>query len=400
MSRSTSLLFAPALASISLVGPLVVHIYFPAIPVVKVALGLTSAQAQFTFSVALFCMAFATLAYGALSDRYGRRPLLLSGLSLFLFGSVIAAFAESAVPLVAGRALQALGAGCGVTLVRTIASDVYGAGRLVKAIAYLTMFYTLGPMISPMVGGILIDTLGWRSVFVFSLAVGSLILLATAIAVPETKPADRVPQTNILRSYWELLSTIRFTPFVLQSGFSTGTFLVSATAAAALMKELLERPSTEFGLYFLLFPLGFLCGNFISTRLSGKVANEKMVFFGSTLQFVTICVQAAVLLSGYLSPLVLFVPGFFTTLSQGLSLPFGQAAAMSVNPRLAGMAAGIGVFMQNFCGAGFTLIYGFLSNGTPGPLVMTTAITSGLCFTAGSIPLWLRVWQRTKVSKE
>src|SRR5690242_7259815 len=110
MSRSTSLLFAPALASISLVGPLVVHIYFPAIPVVKVALGLTSAQAQFTFSVALFCMAFATLAYGALSDRYGRRPLLLSGLSLFLFGSVIAAFAESAVPLVAGRALQALGA--------------------------------------------------------------------------------------------------------------------------------------------------------------------------------------------------------------------------------------------------------------------------------------------------
>jgi DHA1 family bicyclomycin/chloramphenicol resistance-like MFS transporter len=125
-----------------------------------------------------------------------------------------------------------------------------------------------------------------------------------------------------------------------------------------------------------------------------------MVFFGSTLQFVTICVQAAVLLSGYLSPLVLFVPGFFTTLSQGLSLPFGQAAAMSVNPRLAGMAAGIGVFMQNFCGAGFTLIYGFLSNGTTGPLVMTTAITSGLCFTAGSIPLWLRVWQRTKVSKE
>jgi len=394
MSRPTSLLFAPALASISLVGPLVVHVYFPAIPVVKAALGLSNAQAQFTFSVALFCMSFATLAYGALSDRYGRRPLLLSGLSLFLFGSVIAALAESAVTLVGGRALQALGAGCGVTLVRTIASDVYGAAQLVKAIAYLTMFYTLGPMISPMVGGILIDTLGWRSVFGFALCVGGLLLLGVFIAVPETKPADRVPEGNILRSFGELISKIRFTPFVLQSGFSTGTFLVLATAASGVMKELLERPSTEFGIYFLLFPLGFLFGNFISTRLSGKVVNEKMVFIGSTLQLLTICAQSAVLLSGYLSPLVLFVPGFFITLSQGISLPFGQAAAMSVNPRLAGMAAGIGVFMQNFCGAAFTLLYGFLSNGTPGPLVMSTAITASLCFTAGAIPLWVWVSQK------
>jgi DHA1 family bicyclomycin/chloramphenicol resistance-like MFS transporter len=394
MSRPPSPLFAPALASISLVGPLVVHLYLPAIPVVKGALGLSDAQAQFTFSVALFCMAFATLAYGALSDRYGRRPLLLSGLSLFLFGSVIAGTAQSAAMLVAGRSLQAIGAGCGVTLVRTIASDVYGQGRLVKAIAYLTMFYTLGPMIAPMVGGILIDTLGWRSMFGFALCIGSLILLGTYAGVPETRPADRVPQTNILRSYFELLSQARFTPFVLQSGFSTGTFLVSATAASGLMKELLDRPSTEFGIYFLLFPFGFLFGNFISSRLSGKVLNEKMVFIGSALSLLAVCAQSAVLLSGYVSPLVLFLPGFFITLSQGISLPFGQAAAMGVNLRLAGMAAGIGVFMQNFCGAAFTQLYGFLSNGTPGPLIMSTAVTACLCFVAGAIPLSILLSQR------
>jgi DHA1 family bicyclomycin/chloramphenicol resistance-like MFS transporter len=388
--------FVPALASISLVGPLAVHLYMPAIPAAKAALHLSEAQAQFLFSIALFIMSFATLGYGALSDRLGRRPLLLSGLSFFVVGSVIAFAAESTTLLVAGRALQALGAGCGVTLVRTIAADVYGAAGLVKAIAFLTMAYTIGPMISPMMGGILIDAFGWRSVFGFALLMGSVLLVSTFLAVPETRPKDRPPQTGIFRSYWSLLSQLRFTPFVLQSGFSTGTFLVTATAASTFMKDVLERPSTEFGLYFLMFPFGFLFGNFISTRLSGKVANETMVLVGSTLALLTVVTQSSLLWAGHLSPLVLFAPGFFMTTAQGLSLPFGQAAAISVNPRLAGMAAGIGVFMQHFCGAAFAQLYGFVSDGTPGPLIATTALTASLMFIAGATPFCLSIARRPR----
>ncbi len=386
MTAPQSRLFAPALASISLIGPLVIHLYLPVIPAVKVALGLSDAEAQLTFSVALFCMAFATLGYGAFSDRYGRRPLLLSGLSLFLFGSVVAFMAESVFTLLLGRSLQAVGAGCGVTLVRTIASDVYGPGRLVKAIAYLTMFYTMGPMISPIVGGILIDALGWRSVFGFALLAGSLILTSAYIAVPETRPPDRAPQKNLFRSYIELLSQARFMSFVLQGGFNTGTFLVLATAASGFMKELLNRPSAEFGFYFLLFPFGFLVGNFISTRLSGRVVNEMMVLVGSSMSLATVCVLAAVLFYGHMSPLVLFIPGFFITFSQGISLPFGQAAAMAVNPRLVGMAAGLGVFMQHFGGAAFAQFYGFVSSGTPGPMIMTMLITSVLSVVVAAVP--------------
>ncbi len=386
MTATQSRLFAPALASISLIGPLVIHLYLPVIPAVKVALGLSDAEAQLTFSVALFCMAFATLGYGAFSDRYGRRPLLLSGLSLFLFGSVVAFMAELVFTLLLGRSLQAVGAGCGVTLVRTIASDVYGPGRLVKAIAYLTMFYTMGPMISPIVGGILIDALGWRSVFGFALLAGSLILTSAYIAVPETRPPDRAPQKNLFRSYIELLSQARFMSFVLQGGFNTGTFLVLATAASGFMKELLNRPSAEFGFYFLLFPFGFLVGNFISTRLSGRVANEMMVLVGSSMSLATVCVLAAVLFYGHMSPLVLFIPGFFITFSQGISLPFGQAAAMAVNPRLVGMAAGLGVFMQHFGGAAFAQFYGFVSSGTPGPMIMTMLITSVLSVVVAAVP--------------
>ena len=134
MTATPGPLFALALASISLIGPLAVHLFLPVIPAVKAALGLSEATAQLTFSIALFGMAFATLFYGSLSDRYGRRPVLLSGLALFLIGSALSAAADSIVPLVLGRFLQAIGAGCGITLGRAIAQDVYGRDRLVKAL--------------------------------------------------------------------------------------------------------------------------------------------------------------------------------------------------------------------------------------------------------------------------
>src|SRR5450755_3525497 len=116
--------FTISLGLIALITPLAVHLFFPVIPAVKVALGLSDARAQLTFSIALFGMAFATLFYGSLSDRYGRRPVLLSGLALFLIGSALSAAADSIVPLVLGRFLQAIGAGCGITLGRAIAQDV------------------------------------------------------------------------------------------------------------------------------------------------------------------------------------------------------------------------------------------------------------------------------------
>ena len=381
-------LFALALASISLIGPLAVHLFMPVIPAVKAALGLSDALAQLTFSVALFGMAFATLFYGSLSDHYGRRPVLLSGLALFLVGSALSAIATSVTPLVLGRLVQAIGAGCGVTLGRAIAQDVYGRERLVKAIAYLTMAYTIGPMISPLVGGLLIDAFGWRSVFGFALLLGGVIALIAYFAVFESRPpsAEQRRGGNVLRDYAELFRHVRFTAFVLQSGFMTGTFLVAATAASSLLKDLLHRPSAEFGFYFLLFPVGFLTGNFITSRIGGRAANETMVLLGSLVMAAAVVTQSSLLLSGRVVPLVLFAPGFFVTLAQGLSLPYAQSGAMATNVKLAGTAAGIGVFVQNFCGAAFAQLYGLLADGTVTPLMQTTAITALCGLIAGAVP--------------
>jgi DHA1 family bicyclomycin/chloramphenicol resistance-like MFS transporter len=388
MIKAPGPFFAVALASISLVGPLSVHLFMPVIPAVKVALGLSNAMAQLTFSVALFAMAFATLVYGSLSDRFGRRPVLLSGLCLFLAGSVLSAIANSEALLVAGRLVQAVGAGSGITLSRAIAQDVYGRERLVKAIAYLTMAYTIGPMISPVAGGILIDAFGWRSVFGFALVAGVLILLAAWFAIFESRPPQAVnrPAGNVLRNYADLFRHLRFTAFVLQSGFCTGCFLTAATAASSLLKEMLQRPSTEFGIYFLLFPAGFLFGNFITSRIGNRIANETMVLAGSLVAFTAVAAECGLLLGGHVTPITLFAPGFFITMGQGLSLSYAQAGAMATNSRLAGTAAGVGVFVQNFVGAALAQLYGLLADGTPVPLTETAAIGAVCCLVAGALP--------------
>jgi MFS transporter, DHA1 family, multidrug resistance protein len=385
-------LFAVALACISLISPLAVHLFMPVIPAVKIALGLSDSVAQLTFSIALFSMAFATLFYGSLSDRFGRRPVLLSGLCLFLAGSAISAVANSVVVLVLGRLVQALGAGCGITLVRAIAQDVYGAARLVKAIAYLTMAYTLGPMVAPLVGGVLVDALGWRSVFGFALLAGGAITLAAYLAVFESRrPSSATAISgNVLQNYWALLRHPRFTAFVLQTGFCSGTFLVVATAASSLMKEMLHRPAAEYGLYFLMFPFGFLFGSFITSRIGNRAANESMVLAGSLLSLAAVVAQAVLLLSGHLTPLTLFAPGFFMSMAQGLSMSYAQAGAMALNPKLAGTAAGMGVFTHNFVGALFAQLYGTLADGTPGPLVQATATSAFLGLAAGGLPFLIR----------
>ncbi len=383
--------FSVALWLTALVTPLAVHLFFPVIPAIKRVFQVSDAFAYLTFSVSLFGMAVATLFYGSLSDRYGRRPVLLWGLTLFLVGSAISAAAQTPVMLVAGRLVQAVGAGCGMGLVRAIARDAYRPDKLVQAIAYLTMFGTLGPMVSPFIGGVLTDMFGWRSVFGFALLAGGAIATSAYVSLYETHPPEKRvrSETGVMQSYLALFRRLRFNAFVMQSGLMTGSFMVMATASASLMTELLHRPATEFGLYFLLFPVGFFAGNFISTRVGNRIAGETMVLAGSLLSLASIAAQAIALTHGVVAPLAFFIPGTFVTMAQGLALPYAQVGAMGEIPRFAGTAAGVGVFMQNFWGAVLSQLYGLLADGTPGPMVGIALCSALACLVAGAIPFLL-----------
>jgi MFS transporter, DHA1 family, multidrug resistance protein len=376
--------FAVSLGVITLIGPLAIHLFLPAMPDVKAHFDATDAEVQLTFSVTLVTMAVVTPAYGSLSDRYGRRPVLLAGLAFFLLGSLVSAIAPSLAVLIAGRLLQAMGAGCGLTLNRAIARDVYGPASLVKAIAYLTMAYTLGPMIAPPFGGLLIDHFGWRSAFWFALVSGIAITAAAYFVLYETRARGEMERspTGILQHYGTLMRDARFLAFVLQSGFQSFMFFAIAAASPFLMKEVLGRTATEYGLYFMCFPLGFCSGNLISSRLSGRVAVEKMVLAGSLVCLAAVAGQAALILSGHLSPAIIFFPGGLMSFGQGLALPNAQAGAIRVRPALAGTAAGLGVFVQMLLSAISAEIYGLFADGTALPMIAVSSL--GVVFAVGS----------------
>jgi DHA1 family bicyclomycin/chloramphenicol resistance-like MFS transporter len=233
---------------------------------------------------------------------------------------------------------------------------------------------------------------GWRSVFAFALLAGGAISLTAYVVMYETHPLARrkAATESVAQSYLVLFSRLRFNACVLQSGFNTGAFMVMASASASLMNELMHRPGTEFGLYFWLFPAGFFTGNFIATRIGNRLSSETMMMAGSILALATVVTQALVLESGLVVPLALFLPGTFITMAQGISMPYAQAGAMNEVPRFAGTAAGVGVFMQNFCAAFFSQLYGIFADGTTRPMVMIAVLCGCLTFVSGAIPMLQR----------
>ena len=173
--------FFIALVSITFIGPLSIHLFIPAMPAVKEAFGVSTAMAQLTLSLGMLSMAFFTIAYGGLSDRFGRKRVLLGGLVLFTCGAASCMAATNLPMLLAGAYCREPGAGCGVVLARAIARDVYGQDRVAQVIAYLTAAYVLGPMFAPPIGGQLTTLFG--CLFMLASVVGLVVILAVAFAV-------------------------------------------------------------------------------------------------------------------------------------------------------------------------------------------------------------------------
>ena len=386
------LYFLGVLAALTFLGPLSMHFFLPALPASRVQFGVAESTAQLTVSLPLFTMAFLTLVYGSLSDRLGRRSVVIAGILLFTLGSVLAALSTTVWMLIAARLVQAAGGASGLVLARIIARDVYGTDRLVRAMAYLHMAYALAPMVAPPLGGLLVDVSGWRWVMAASAAAGTAILALTVFAVHEThRPAPRnAPRRSVLADYVSLFRNSRFSAFVFQACGTSGVFFAMATGAAFLMQESLDRPASEYGLYFIAFPAGYILGNFVSSRLGGRVALELMVLLGGSIVFVGVAVQAGLILSGTLTPLVIFGPGFVVTFAQGISLPNGQAGMFREAGSLAGTGAGIAMFLQLFSAAAFTQLLGVLADGTGIPLVITVSIAAILSFAPAVLAFILR----------
>jgi len=359
------------LIALTALAPVSLQIFLPALPAIQSGFAVSTGIAQLTVSLSILANAVATLAYGPLSDRLGRRPVLLAGLLAFLGGSVVCALAPTITVLITARIVQSMGGAAGMVLARAIVRDLHDREQSARVIAYLTTAMVVAPMLSPMVGAVLIDLFGWRAIFALVSAGGIVLGWLVLRHLVETRPpAPNGGSPRLLAGAGRLLGQPAFVAYVLQSTFAICIFFAFISGAPYFMIDILGRPASEYGLWFMLVSAGFMAGNLAAARLTARVGVDRMILAGSVLACLAVAIAAALLFGGPWWPLALFGPMTAGAFANGLTVPNAQAGAVSVEPLLAGTASGLAGFSQMFFAALVAQAVGVLQNGTPYPMVL------------------------------
>jgi DHA1 family bicyclomycin/chloramphenicol resistance-like MFS transporter len=383
------------LVAISALGPLALNIFMPSMPGLARQFGVDYGMVQLTLTLYLIGLGVAQLIYGPLSDRYGRRPVLLCGLALYLVGSLLSTLAPSIAVLILGRMLQAIGGCSGLVLGRAIIRDLYDRERSAAMIGYVSMAMSLAPMLAPAIGGYLDTLFGWRASFAFCSLIGAVILGWVALALPETLAERGSPGFGaLLRSYAGLIRSPVFCGYALQTAFTSGVFFAFIAGAPFVVVTVLGLPPSSYGLWFVVVSLGYLAGNFLTGRFSVRFGIDRMIAAGAITGLLGITALAVTGWFGLLTLPAIFLPMAVVGLANGLTLPNGTAGAVSVNPRAAGTAAGLSGALQMLVGAGAAVVVGYGQDIDPSQYPMIwTMLASGLLSVA-SFLLALRFRRR------
>jgi DHA1 family bicyclomycin/chloramphenicol resistance-like MFS transporter len=356
------------LAGITALAPFSLQIYLPALPAIQASFAVTPGIVQLTLSLSILANALANLAYGPLSDHFGRRPVLLVGLAAFIAGSLACALASSIELLIVARIVQSVGGAAGMVLARAIVRDLYDRERSASIIAYLTMAMVVAPMLAPTIGAVLLDVASWRAIFLVVTGVGVALIWPIVVTLAETRPPEARRIGGPLSGAGALLRSGAFISYALQSTFGISIFFSFIAGAPYFMMDVLGRSATEYGLWFILVSAAFMAGNLVAGRFSARIGLDRMVLAGSVLGVAGAGVALTLLLAGYWMPLALFGPIMAVGLGNGFAVPNAQAGAVSVQPLLAGTASGIAGFVQMFVAALVSQAVGMLQDGTPYPM--------------------------------
>jgi DHA1 family bicyclomycin/chloramphenicol resistance-like MFS transporter len=368
------------LAMVSALGPVAMQILLPAIPIIKESFAVSTAVAQLTLSLSMAAIAVATLAYGPLSDRYGRKPVLVAGMIITIIGSILCVLAPSIELLIAGRIVQAAGGAVGMVVARAIVRDVYDAREAASVIATLVMVMVVMPMLSPAVGGELMVRLDWHSVFVLVAIISALLLGLLVYALPETlrEPVIFTGVGDMLRSYQALMRVRVFQGYSLSVAFVSVVFFSFIAAAPEIMVSVFERPATEYGYYFIIIPLGFMIGNYVTRYYGRKFGIQRMIDYGSQISLAGIGLAIILQLLGLHHPAALFLPIAVAIFGNGITLPNAQAGAINAAPHMAGSASGLTGFMQMAFSAVAAQAVALIFNGTVYPMLVLMLVASAI----------------------
>jgi DHA1 family bicyclomycin/chloramphenicol resistance-like MFS transporter len=360
------------------------QILLPALPIIRSTYTVSSEVAQLTLSLSMLAIAIGTLFFGPMSDKYGRRPIMLLGLSITIAGSIACWLANSIEWLIVGRFIQAFGGAVGLVLARAIVRDVYGADEAARVIATLVMVMVVLPMLSPALGGELIARFGFHSVFVVTALMCVLILVFLSYQLPETLE-EAVPFEGVramILTYFSLFKSRIFCGYAFCVTFVSVVFFSFISAAPEIMVSVLKRPATEYGYYFIIIPAGFMTGNYVARHFNRTLGLDRLITIGAGVGVTGICLALLLQLLGFSQPLALFLPIALATFGNGITLPNAQAAAINQFPKLAGSASGLTGFLQMAFSAVAAQFVAVIYNGTVYPLLllMLSASVASLLF--------------------
>jgi MFS transporter, DHA1 family, multidrug resistance protein len=330
------------------------NILVPAIPGLVAKFKTDPAYVQLTISLYLTGLASAQLVFGPLSDRFGRRPVLLAGLGLAALASTAAIFAWSIAGLVGARLVQSLGASTGQTISRAIIRDIYERERAASMIGLVTSVVVFVPMMAPLIGGILDTLFGWEAIFIVVAALSFTVFVWAALALPETRRFSDVPgeRSHFTADVRALCASPRFFGYALCAGFGSAPFFSFLGGAPYVVVDMLGRTSAEYGVWFFLPSFGFMAGNFLVSRLSGRYTINVLIWWGIALTIAGCLINIAAYLTLTHWPMpALFVPHVIIGIGNGLLLPTAVAGAVSIRPQVAGTASGMTGFIQMAIGA-------------------------------------------------
>lgn len=322
------------LIAISALNPLAVNIIVPALTGMAEGLDTDFATVQLTLSSYLFAIAIAQLVYGPLSDKFGRRPIVLVGVAVYVLASILCVVATSIWVVIIGRILQGIGAAAGFALGRAIVRDLYEREKAASMLGYITMGFSTVPMVAPLIGGLISDHLGWRLIFVFIAIVSLLLLVSVWFALPETRKPMAVGQTRpgFFQSFRILAKIPAFWAYTLNLGFMVAIFFIFLGGTPFVATKLFGMSGTEFGLFFALVPVGFFLGNWLTAKLATRLGIGVMIRGGNLLALISGIISAILLGSGWQNPFALFAPMYLMGLANGLSMANGTAGAVSIRP--------------------------------------------------------------------
>jgi MFS transporter, DHA1 family, multidrug resistance protein len=349
------------LAVLSALGPAALHMVTPALPLLARAFDRPPGAVQLVLTLYLAGIALGQLVIGPVSDRFGRRPVMLWGLVLFLAGTLACGTAPSLTILILGRVLQAVGGCAGMVLGRAIIRDVCDRDRAAGAIATVTLATSLGTSVSPAVGAYLAEYLGWRAGFALLGLLGAAILWLALARLGETnaRPAALDIVGTLIASA-RLLRSPAFVLLAVSSACTSASWFTFIAITPYLLLDALGRPPSTYGTMILLPMLGYIIGAACAARLTERLGSRRMFVCGLLVSLASGALLAVWTLGLGLSAWSMMVPMALSSVGNGLSQPAGIAAGLSIYPRLAGSASGLMGFLQMLVAALGTLVIGHL----------------------------------------